>query len=314
MGVIVVASVLTATPPPVPPEARAKVEPPTQTQTVADTEVRLSIDPGAAGANSYQVDLSRNGQPLTGSKVALRLVYPLLDRRSSLLQLDDAGDGSYLGAGPELDRAGPWEALIDVATPDQPVGVLPIRAAFRWQVPDTAPNPAKRQPSPLNWLAGGLVVGVLGAWLYPGIRTGLRSIHVQPVILTGAAMAVLVTVVLAVLGAWLLNESAQQTEALRNPPPKFVNQTLPDAESLAAGKAIYDGYCAGCHGPGGAGNGPQVKPMSAPPDFRARLGGKRDEDLFRTIPHANSADHLSETERWNVINYLRSAVFAAPED
>ncbi len=312
MGVILVASVLTATPPPVPPEARARVEPPAQTQSVDDTQIRLNIDPGAVGANSYQIDVSRSGQPLPGAEVDLRLVYPSLDKRSGLLPLDDAGNGSYIGAGPDLDRAGQWQALVDVTERGQ-TGT-PVRAAFRWDVPETVPNPSQRQPTPLNWLAGGLVVIVLGAWLYPGTIGRLRSAHVQPEIATGAAMAVVVTVALAGLGAWMLNDSAQRTEALRNPPPLVVNPTLADASSLAAGKAIYDARCVGCHGPSGAGDGLQAvrSPASAPADFRARLRNKRDEDLFKVIPHANSGDQFSTDDRWNVINYLRSAVFAPP--
>jgi hypothetical protein len=55
-------------------------------------------------------------------------------------------------------------------------------------------------------------------------------------------------------------------------------------------------------------------PAAAPRDFRVRLTTRRDEDLFRLIPHPDLAQQLSETERWNVINYLRSPVFASPED
>jgi copper transport protein len=316
VAVIVVAAVLTATPPPVPPEARSKVEPPSQALAVNDMQVQLSIDPGAAGSNTYQIALSRGGQTITGAQVKLRLVYPALDKRTALLPLDDMGDGTYLGAGLELDRPGVWQALVDITLPDQGADKLPIRAAFSWRVPDTIPDPSQRQPTLLNWLAGGLVLAVAGVWLYPGIVGRLRSVRVEIVSIAVAAM--LITVVLAALGAWLLNDSAQRTAALRNPTPLVVNPTLPDAQSVAAGKANYDANCATCHGPTGAGGGPQAvqSPAGAPPDIRARLPTRRDEDLFRLIPHPNGnlVGKLSEADRWNVINFLRSAVFAAPGD
>ena len=94
---------LTATPPPVPPEALNKIEPPSKTLTVGDVQVKLTVDPGAVGSNTYQVDLARNGQPVIGAQVWFQVVYPPLDKRSGLLLLDDAGDGTYLGAGAEQD-------------------------------------------------------------------------------------------------------------------------------------------------------------------------------------------------------------------
>ena len=150
---------------------------------------------------------------------------------------------------------------------------------------------------------------VLGAWLYPGTVGRARSWHVQPEIAVGALMAVVITVVLAALGAWLLGESSRQMDALRNPAPSVVNPILADAKSLAAGKAIYDERCAGCHGANGAGNTSNV----SVPDIRARLPARRDEDLFKVIPHTNMPDKLGDDDHWNVINYLRSSVFASPE-
>src|SRR4051812_1705588 len=48
------------------------------------------------------------------------------------------------------------------------------------------------------------------------------------------------------------------------------NPLPPDANSLAAGKALYVKECAACHGAAGKGNGPDAADLSRqPPDFAA---------------------------------------------
>jgi mono/diheme cytochrome c family protein len=310
LGVILVAALLTATPPPVPPDARGKAETPSQTQTVGGLDVKLSIDPGAAGGNSYEVDLSQGGQPLAGAQVRLRFTDPALDKRSNLLSLDDMGDGSYLGAGADLERPGGWQALVDALNIPGKVPPTDVRAAFRWNVPDVAPNANTRQPSPLNWLSGAAILAILGVWLIPGTIRRVRSLHLQTEIVVAGVMVTIITIVLVVMGGWLVSQANQRTDALRNPTPAVVNPALADAGSLAAGQTVYETRCAVCHGPTGAGNGPQAPPDT--PDLRLRLPTRRDEDLYRLLAHTGSGINLqlSEAERWNVINYLRSPVFA----
>jgi len=304
VGVILIAALLTATPPPVPPDARGKVEAPSQILTVSGIQVKLSIDPGAAGPNTYEVTLLRDGQPVAGAQVNLRLVYPALDKRSSLVRLDDTGNGTYLGAGLDLERPGDWQALVDIAAGNQG----DVRAAFNWPVLITAPDLNTRQPSLLNWLSAIAIIGVLGVWMWPG--TGkLRTARIRPEVVALAGMAVAITVVLVLLGAWFLNDAAVRTDNLRNPTPAVANPALADQGSIAAGKQVYEVRCVGCHGPNGAGDGSQA--AAPPPDLRRRLPTRRDADLFKVIPHAGEAP-LSDAERWNVINYLRSPVFALP--
>src|SRR5258708_40176741 len=119
---------------------------------VGDIQVRLSVDPGAVGSDACEVDLSRNGQPLTGARVNVQFVYPALDIRSTALALDDAGDGSYLGAGPDLDRSGDWLGLVDIA--HDATNPLPTRAAFRWSVASASSTTTTRQPSAVDLLGG----------------------------------------------------------------------------------------------------------------------------------------------------------------
>src|SRR5262245_13337312 len=91
----------------------------------------------------------------------------------------------------------------------------------------------------------------------------------------------------------------------------------------ATGKAVYDKWCAGCHGTTGAGDGPAAEYMlPRPRDFtkgiyqiRTTASGElpTDADLLRvvsdgmpgtTMPEWKSK--LSESERTSVIAYIKS--------
>jgi putative copper export protein len=309
-GVIAIAAVLTATPPPVPPDARAKVEVPTQTLSVDGMQIRLSVDPGVVGSNSYEVLVWRDGKPVTDAQVRMRVVYPPLDRRSNLLTLDNLGDGTYFGASPDLTRSGDWQVQIDVSTENDSIAA-PIRAAFRWPILTDVTDNNIRQPTMLNWLSLTATIVVLIVWLWPGTVGTVRSLRLQVESVVVGIVTLVITVVLIVMGTWLVNDAGQRTEALRNATPGVVNPTVADADSINTGKQIYDTKCSGCHGANGAGS--ESQPItSRPADFRSRLVNRRDEDLYGSIPHGDGSlgIQLSETERWNVINYLRSPIFA----
>ena len=308
--VIGLAALLTATPPPVPPEAQQKIATPSQILAVGDIQVKLSLDPGAVGSNAYEVDLSRNGQPLTGARVNVQFVYPALDIRSTALALDDAGDGSYLGAGPDLDRSGDWLGLVDIA--HNATNPLPIRAAFRWSVASAASTTTTRQPSALNWLSGLGIVLMAGVLFAPPALHAVHSFKLQTESVIIGVMATVATIALLIVGIWLLADATQRTDALRYPVPSVVNPILPDAGSLSIGQRIYTTRCAACHGNTGAGDGPAAG-TTPPPDLLVRIAERRDVELFKALEsHKGLEGQLNEMDRWNVINYLRSQVFVLP--
>jgi mono/diheme cytochrome c family protein len=97
---------------------------------------------------------------------------------------------------------------------------------------------------------------------------------------------------------------------LKNPVPAT-------AEALAAGKEIYQQHCQRCHGVNGDGKGEKAAELSvAPGNFTdaAKMSGLTDGELFWEItegrrPMPAFADKLSEQERWQVVDYIRT--FAA---
>jgi len=96
------------------------------------------------------------------------------------------------------------------------------------------------------------------------------------------------------------------------------NPIAPDAESLARGKTIYEANCRVCHGDTGQGDGPAATNLDPPPAPIVHTAQMlSDAYLFYRISEGgdfapfNSAmpmwkDKLNESERWDVINYIRS--------
>ncbi|HMF79983.1 MAG TPA: cytochrome c [Candidatus Acidoferrum sp.] len=101
--------------------------------------------------------------------------------------------------------------------------------------------------------------------------------------------------------------TAPATEA-RKKNPVAVNES-----SLAAGQKIYLKRCLACHGKTGNGDGPDAADLGIHP---AKLSdpaivAETDGALFWKItvgkkPMPNYGSRLSPTDRWNVINYLRT--------
>lgn len=320
LGVLGITAVLAATPPPVPASAGRRVEAPAQTVDIGALRVRLSIDPGGPGANAYEVALTQAGTPVGGAQVWLRLVYPALDKRTTPLPLDDVGDGIYASAGAQLDRAGAWQAQLDILLPEPAreaalAGLPFVRVAFAWPLPEVPPVLVIRQPTAINWLAVVLIVGALALWIVPPARRRIAGLALNPESVVIGLAATVVTIAALIGGGILLANTSADLDRRRNPPPAVVNPSLADAASLAAGAAVYEAQCASCHGPQGRGDGPQADAFVRVPWLPELLPSRRDEALHRVLAEGHAQMPplpLSEDERWAVINYLRSAAFYAP--
>ncbi len=96
----------------------------------------------------------------------------------------------------------------------------------------------------------------------------------------------------------------------------LVNPIPPDARSLAAGKTLYEQHCLACHGASGRGDGPAaIRLNPRPADLRQHMipGVHSDAQVFDWIsngypnsPMPAFASTLSENERWDVLNYIRT--------
>ena len=122
----------------------------------------------------------------------------------------------------------------------------------------------------------------------------------------------LTTLVLAILCASALAKVAAQAPKGGNPEAaKVTNPVAKTPESIAAGKRVYQRMCARCHGPSGKGDGSGT---AIPSDLTDEVWefGSSDGEIFTAIHDGTSVDmdgyagRISETEIWNLVNFLRS--------
>ncbi len=84
-------------------------------------------------------------------------------------------------------------------------------------------------------------------------------------------------------------------------------------ESIGAGQKIYSKTCAMCHGKTGDADGPAVIELNIHPAKLSdpKLATESDGSLFWKIttgkkPMPAYGKRLSETDRWNLVNYIRT--------
>jgi len=106
----------------------------------------------------------------------------------------------------------------------------------------------------------------------------------------------------------------EKQQSASNEARKMKNPVPSDAESIEAGRKIYQRNCAGCHGPGGKGDGSMALSGGTPSDLTDDVWdhGSTDGEIFVVIRDGVSADmlgykdKLAEKQIWQVINFIRS--------
>ena len=122
------------------------------------------------------------------------------------------------------------------------------------------------------------------------------------------------------MDGFLRPDQPQMAESaeIRNPVPR-----TPD--NLEYGRYLYDAQCAVCHGMEGHGDGTIVEAghFAPPPTLHSPSNRNRpDGEMYHIITYGQNQmwaydTHLSEVERWAVINYIRAlqrAEFPEPRD
>ena len=91
------------------------------------------------------------------------------------------------------------------------------------------------------------------------------------------------------------------------------NPVAANESSLAAGHKIYSKTCAMCHGKTGDADGPAVIELNIHPAKLSdpQLSTESDGSLFWKVttgkkPMPTYGKRMSETDRWNVVNYVRT--------
>lgn len=133
----------------------------------------------------------------------------------------------------------------------------------------------------------------------------------------------LLTLVWTAAGALLLTASGSTLGAPQDTKPwvaprraaRKMNPVPADEESIAAGRAVYIANCLACHGQTGTGNGPAAAALNPRPNDLAdpKVWEQSDGAIFwkttrGRAPMPSYKNLLTDEERWNVMNYMRTFV------
>src|SRR5436309_1803744 len=139
----------------------------------------------------------------------------------------------------------------------------------------------------------------------------MRPLHVK----LRSALKVL-PVILLLLGAIAVADNPDDWHA-PDRASKKKNPVPSDQKTIAVGKDIYTHQCVSCHGNAGKGDGPAAKDLTPKPhDLGApNVVAQTDGALFWKVtegrkPMPSFEKLISEDERWEVIDYVRT--FAPP--
>lgn len=298
LAVVAAAALLTATPIPTPEYTRNQPPAPTAAQSADGYTLTQTITPGGPGVNSYDLLISRDGQPVENVEVEVRQVSPSSEVRGEAQAADPVDAGLYVAADAVIDQPGHWWTLIDIRTPDGEV----THTAFEWDIRAEASVIQSRPPLIQHWLAMLIVAGVVVWMALPALRRGVRRLDLSPTMVGIAIGAVLLLIVMMVFGTVLWQEQERQYLLTVNPLPVVVNTQLPTAASVANGEVLFNQHCAAWTAP---------ETASSLSGFKVQLDRLRDDTLFaitrdggRGLP-ACTGD-LDTAQRWDLVNYIRT--------
>ncbi len=126
-------------------------------------------------------------------------------------------------------------------------------------------------------------------------------------------VAVLLTVLIASALVVLGEERSKEKWSAPVAEAQKKNPVAATESALAAGQKIYSKTCAMCHGKTGDADGPAVIELNIHPARLSdpHLATESDGALFWKIttgkkPMPAYGKRLSETDRWNLVNYIRT--------
>ena len=296
-----------------------------------ESSVHVAVNVPAPGSQRYQVGVSnlQTGAPRRDVQRVILVFTPpaASDLTAERVELEGADDPSLWSArGAYTPVVGDWQ----LETIVRRIGELDESTSFRVTVsepqpPGTVPPPdiGIGAPPPLAtvwaWLPGGaggwlLVLVLLGASMAAGIAARARPSTLASA--TRAAVVVVAVLIGVAVGSRELVQAANQ-------PPAGVPDTNPvpaSADSVTRGHHLYLANCAACHGERGGGDGPTaertglaMKPLS---DGVPALD---DGTIAYRIAVGTAGSRMpgfagtqSEADRWDLVNYLRSAFGPSP--
>jgi copper transport protein len=273
----------------------------TSTARVDDLKIDISISPGRVGQNTFVLRLISNGEHVhTAKEVLLRFTPDQANIPPSELELISQGDGTFQAKGTYLSVPGTWQVQAVVRRENK----FDAFANFNFTL--QKPGAANEAIAAITRQTGLLILGI-------GLLCGLLMFSIRAKPIWRFATGIPLTLLMVGLGLFSLSSPIPAGIDQANPIP-------PNAESIAAGQALFMAKCAPCHGETGLGDGPiGVALNPRPADLRQHAipGIHTDAQLFEWITNGFPGSQmpafratLSDTDRWNLVNFIRTL---APE-
>ncbi len=276
-------------------------------------KMQLEISPNRVGINQFDLTLQNaDGTPATTvTQARLRFDYEQIPGSlpQSEVILRKRADGQYREIGSYFTQQGNWRVTADVRRSDADdvshqyiLGVAPAQST----------SSGKKGSFDLPFVVftwnevGGAIAALAGVAIVI-YRRQLRWLGRG-----GYRGAMTVAAVLLVTGAVLGFGVHSHTTAVN---PTADNPVKPTQESVAAGRALFEKNCVVCHGAEGRGDGPGAAELNPQPaDFRLHMPYHTDAQFFNFIengyPQSAMTGYkgvISDTDIWNIINFLRAS-------
>ena len=217
--------------------------------------------------------------------------------------------GIYVFPALRLGLRGAWniDVIVRRAGVEDVSTIFPIDTTSTGAQPPRLVDDAWRLPRVpfLAWFFGACAVMVLVA----GIVAIRKLPGIEPF-----AVAIMLTMIALITTGFAVQGYRQTIPVTAG--SKLVNPVPPDAGSIQRGSDLYTMVCLECHGPGGGGiddNNPDHLHPGGTNLTDTRTTGQRDGDLFWSISSGIGGTDmpgfdpaLSESERWDLVNYLRT--------
>jgi copper transport protein len=293
---------------------------PFNTITIADDlYIHTQVSPNQIGNNRFWLHLYHQAGDDIGDVQLVRLLFDYQEEELGQASADLAplGQNTFAVEGTYLNQPGVWEISAYVRRR----GMDDVLATFTLEVPEVVSAGQGQDPwqNPIPTIPAAVTIGVMLAaiGLIPILwRRPLRSrtqrrfplLQIGGILLVAAGSLV---VVLAVAGPLGGDEAGDAFLARTN--PIEVTET-----SIEQGRSLYEQNCLQCHGPTGEGDGPVgLALLPHPANLQVHMvpGVHSDDQIFEWIsngmpdtPMPAFGDALTETERWHLINYIRTLV------